>query len=331
VSLFEPTRPLQAADAARAGVFETEGSSTTDDHLRSDRQSTSAAGTVSSFVTTASPRNLPDHRVPETAPLPEPETMPHPDPYGDALRGRWHEPPKPEPRASTVPRTVLAELQVHSSEQPASLVEKLTPLPFPPERARPGVRARQASQAHAQPQASQRPFDDSQIHAVTEANLPESTAALRTRRLQVQGKRVAQHDATDTRPPVEALFPAPDGLGAPVRTVRNESPDRTGASEPELHAVTSPPDPVPSVARADTSAPTPAILVPRLPEQPPVQLPMQIGQGSIAKPVEPIVHVTIGRVEIRAVPAPAVPKRSSSPKPALSLSDYLTRRNGGGA
>jgi len=52
-------------------------------------------------------------------------------------------------------------------------------------------------------------------------------------------------------------------------------------------------------------------------------------QPDISNPAEPTVHVTIGRVEIRAVAAPAAQKRSTPSKPALSLNDYLQRRSGG--
>lgn len=47
---------------------------------------------------------------------------------------------------------------------------------------------------------------------------------------------------------------------------------------------------------------------------------------------EPAIHVTIGRVEVRAVPAPPpAPTRSAAPAaPRLTLEDYLRERNGGG-
>ena len=45
---------------------------------------------------------------------------------------------------------------------------------------------------------------------------------------------------------------------------------------------------------------------------------------------EPVIQVTIGRVEIRAVHAPRAEKRSAAKAPALSLDAYLTQRNGGG-
>ncbi|HWS54785.1 MAG TPA: hypothetical protein VN228_11690, partial [Pyrinomonadaceae bacterium] len=46
----------------------------------------------------------------------------------------------------------------------------------------------------------------------------------------------------------------------------------------------------------------------------------------------PTVNVTIGRVEVRAVPAPPAPaaRRAASP-PHMSLEEYLRRRAGGGA
>ncbi len=49
-----------------------------------------------------------------------------------------------------------------------------------------------------------------------------------------------------------------------------------------------------------------------------------------ARSPEPVVNVTIGRVEIRAVPAPraSARQRSQGPKP-LSLDDYLKQRGGG--
>jgi len=55
-------------------------------------------------------------------------------------------------------------------------------------------------------------------------------------------------------------------------------------------------------------------------------------RASVAGDAEaPTVHVTIGRVEVRVGSPAAVPSRrpGTTPKPALSLSDYLRRRNGG--
>ncbi|WP_141328745.1 hypothetical protein [Myxococcus sp. AB025B] len=48
-------------------------------------------------------------------------------------------------------------------------------------------------------------------------------------------------------------------------------------------------------------------------------------------PEAPVINVTIGRIEVRAV-APAAPPRSVPARPSASpsLEDYLARRNGGG-
>jgi phage tail sheath protein FI len=43
----------------------------------------------------------------------------------------------------------------------------------------------------------------------------------------------------------------------------------------------------------------------------------------------PVIHVTIGRVDVRAIlPAPQTRRTSPQPAPRLSLEDYLKRRNG---
>jgi hypothetical protein len=71
-------------------------------------------------------------------------------------------------------------------------------------------------------------------------------------------------------------------------------------------------------------APLPRHEIPRL------RPPAAVGQQPAA-PV-PTIHVTIGRVEVRAVPAQPVPS-ARQPKPTgprLSLDEYLKLRTGGG-
>lgn len=46
------------------------------------------------------------------------------------------------------------------------------------------------------------------------------------------------------------------------------------------------------------------------------------------KPAEPVVQVTIGRVEVRAVSAPVRQEKGRKPQSAMSLDDYLKRRGG---
>ncbi len=52
--------------------------------------------------------------------------------------------------------------------------------------------------------------------------------------------------------------------------------------------------------------------------------------GSLAEQARPIVQVTIGRIEVRAVPPPPAPPATSTPVgPRVALDDYLRERNGG--
>ena len=51
-------------------------------------------------------------------------------------------------------------------------------------------------------------------------------------------------------------------------------------------------------------------------------------QGAVSE--RPIIRVTIGRIDVRAVPPPAPPQQQPPPPaPGLSLDDYLKERNGG--
>ncbi len=53
--------------------------------------------------------------------------------------------------------------------------------------------------------------------------------------------------------------------------------------------------------------------------------------GQAAQQAEAVVHVTIGRIEVRAAPHPAAPKHEvSMKKPPLSLGEYLQRYGGKG-
>jgi hypothetical protein len=63
--------------------------------------------------------------------------------------------------------------------------------------------------------------------------------------------------------------------------------------------------------------------------KPPKSSDLPAPQTSANEP--PAIHVTIGRVEVRAVMSPsAPPKAASRAARKLSLEDYLKQRNGGG-
>jgi hypothetical protein len=58
----------------------------------------------------------------------------------------------------------------------------------------------------------------------------------------------------------------------------------------------------------------------------------QRGDAAGATSSEPPVHVTIGRIEVTALPASSPPGRKSAARPpSMSLADYLARRQGRGA
>jgi hypothetical protein len=167
------------------------------------------------------------------------------------------------------------------------------------------------------------------VHLVAPSDVLVSADAP-ARPLQLQGKPAAppepKHAEASPRPLPEVRQDF-DPPAERVQGAHGESRDCVPAAALDVRVVT-PPDPRRSDSRDEKSvAPTQAILSPRLPHAETSAQPMQPSAGQAA---EPVVHVTIGRVEIRAVAAPATPKRSSAAaKPALSLSDYLERRGGG--
>lgn len=63
----------------------------------------------------------------------------------------------------------------------------------------------------------------------------------------------------------------------------------------------------------------------------PVAHPFENSRVNSAKELEPTIHVTIGRIEIRATPPSSIPMRKNTDKKssAMSLEDYLNKRNGG--
>jgi hypothetical protein len=168
---------------------------------------------------------------------------------------------------------------------------------------------------------------------------------------------MAEPETADTteipQAPMPRLEPPAPELG-PVATevparqpLRGEPRDRRDAAAPEARPAALTRREAVEPRRTVSPEATPeqplaawqAVLVPRLPRHdfvmPPSRPPIGSAIGSPMQPpttraAEPTVHVTIGRVEIRAVQAPAAAsKRSVPPKPTLSLADYLDRRNGG--
>lgn len=179
-----------------------------------------------------------------------------------------------------------------------------------------------------EPQASPAAAGTTSSHAATEAEL-RNTASLPIHHLYVQGKRAALPETSSTDTRTRTLSDEHQHLKIPperTQTTRTESLNHATALEPDVRLVASPADPLRSLSRSESSVATQAILAPRLPQSESLAQPLQ---PSMSKAAEPVVQVTIGRIEIRAVTTPATPKRSTPPKPALSLSDYLYGRSGG--
>jgi len=124
----------------------------------------------------------------------------------------------------------------------------------------------------------------------------------------------------------------------PTAPVRPRSAEAT-AREPRPREASTPASPAvttvqhvhhhhaasPAAARATTPVVCPAVLLAKAAQSPP---PRREPAAAPASP--PPVQITIGRVEVRAVHAPAERARSAAPAaPRLSLDDYLRRRSGG--
>lgn len=126
-------------------------------------------------------------------------------------------------------------------------------------------------------------------------------------------------EPTTPRSRTVALTPPPSRVrqtppsAAPLRTILAPAAPTRGALQP-------PPTPVFAAPFGASTADRAGHITPR-----------QRARDSIAHTLpaaEPVVHVTIGRLEVRAAPAPATPpRRSSGPRPT-SLDDYLRQRSG---
>jgi len=153
------------------------------------------------------------------------------------------------------------------------------------------------------------------------------------------------------RKTTETELPAPPTSVFSLRTNR-ETSSRAVTSERNSSTVSSTPtsDHASSAVTAsppphDPSVPRPAS-APRALTASPGRTPVARSKGTIISPRQtrtprqfehpvsdstPTIHVTIGRVEVRAVPAPLPtpqPARRAAP-PKLSLADYLQNRHGG--
>lgn len=143
--------------------------------------------------------------------------------------------------------------------------------------------------------------------------LPSGEAAALLRRL-LRESRLADPRHATAAPTVDPERTAPD-WERPAR----EAPF---APQPSLSPLT--PAPLLHGPPASVLAQLRAVLRPG-PDEPSTRV-----LWDEAAPPAPVIHVHIGRVEVRAAPPPPRPVRQSRPAPALqTIDDYLRRRNGG--
>jgi hypothetical protein len=130
-------------------------------------------------------------------------------------------------------------------------------------------------------------------------------------------------------PPV----PSPSAVEHPDASETRPRP----AAAASIHDRTVDAAPMPSHAADAAPAPRPAVTAMRVvvaepARQPPMARPQEPPRAPGPADEPSTVHVTIGRLEIRAVQARPEPGRRAAPPPPLSLEDYVARRRreGGG-
>ncbi len=247
------------------------------------------------------------------------------------------------PEAPTPPRPSRGEPIPLAAPRPLDLV----PRPFRrPSPAQEPVAAEEAPPS-TQPQADDAPAPSASRSRVRRLapSVPEPAAA---------PPSAEQPTRTPAPPPGTPPRADPTPSASPV-VARPEPTERLQPSlQPALHRPSAapplfalaPPEAetaglAPRLERPASPAESPSAIVPSSPK--PLRSPPEKGPGdgprpvdarteppAVGEPIEPVVHVTIGRVEVRAQGGgrPAPPSRSH---PALSLDEYLRRRTEGSA
>jgi hypothetical protein len=134
-------------------------------------------------------------------------------------------------------------------------------------------------------------------------------------------------------PPLPVVRAASSVEAPPAAATSNRQAAASTTAEPESGPESSRPYAAPAPVRrpapAEPAAPRP-VLERSLPARRPEAHRPSIRTAREAKPMPPDVHITIGRVEIRAVAAASEPERQAkpAPRPVESLADYLARRDG---
>lgn len=187
--------------------------------------------------------------------------------------------------------------------------------------------------AGAGPEPANRPAAHLSSPLPSQTPAPAQSAGLPSVRLPV-----VMAAAAEQQPPAQRVRPVPE-MPARRETVPVRGADGHSApaglrpapaqEEPSSAITPIPPSSTPLVGVR--VVPVPVALMP----VPPREGEARAKRGSSAAgaparpPAETVVQVTIGRIEVRAVPAPARPDLPARVPPPMSLDEYLRRRHGG--
>ena len=201
----------------------------------------------------------------------------------------------------------------------AAAVQPKDPRPMP--RPEPGLPVTAWTQEQLSPDLAQPALPRAQRPAAPEDSTPPLAPPL------LMPKRV---EAASRPPiaPVQMPVILPEYPSVPARPVFTPgiAAEETAPRPPalEMHTVLRSPQPAPAV--------TPERIIARphiTPAQSPGPTPLPATADRATSPPEPVVHVTIGRIEVRATPPPASAKREvQARQPALGLDEYLQRYGG---
>ncbi len=201
-----------------------------------------------------------------------------------------------------------------ATESPMPGVESIRPMQQVVERVVQPLEARQPDTPHIQPR-----YEDNRPKTMQETIVERRIETHTDHRITVSPtiqRHVEHHELVR-----EIVQPAPR-----VDPVQQEA--KSTPPQREVHVV----------RRVENSVPTASVakpqqaLSPRLAPQ--IQSPRAQRQAAVPAPsiesTPPAIHVTIGRIEIKATNAPAQPSRQRALTPKLSLDEYLKARSGGG-
>lgn len=257
---------------------------------------------------------LPARFEPSTPGAPAPMLGHADEPVSPVQQHEGNEEGQPQQPSAETLAGLLAALMAQSSGllRPTSAVQpqRVPALPTPPHRPPPTA----ADQESGIERSPEKPVET--------APTPAAGPLLVERIIVRETGRIPPYTAHEPPAPATDLRPKPSpplALPAPREQSSAAPPDAATLTPPLSPAA--PPTPTPRkrpIADDTARADAPASLV--QPAHPPLRRP--------APAVEPgpTIQVTIGRIEVRATPAPAPANPERRPAPVMSLADYLRQR-----